>query len=121
MRADELIEILRDLPGDANVVVAVVDPVVDGAEEVTLRRFDLDILLPEGDEGESWLVVGEESDLDAFLDVIESAEDASGNGSADTEIVETLVADEVIPPDTATSSDDDEVVGQVVGFEQSER
>lgn len=114
MRADELIEILRDLPPDANVVVAVVDPVTEGADEVTLRRYDLDVLLPEGDEGESWLVVGEESDLDAFLDVIESGEDGD-------ESVETLVADEVIPPSPVAETDDDEVVGQVVGFEQSER
>lgn len=119
MRADELIEILRDLPPDANVVVAVVDPVTEGADEVTLRRYDLDVLLPEGDEGESWLVVGEESDLDAFLDVIESGADDTENGDGSPE---TLVADEVIPPSpVAETDDDDEVVGQVVGFEQSER
>lgn len=72
MRADELIEILKDLPADANVVIAVVDPVDNDAEEISLRRFDLDLLLPEAEDGEAWLVVGEEADLDAFLDAIDS-------------------------------------------------
>lgn len=83
MRADELIEILKELPGDANVVIAVVDPVDTEAEEISLKRFDLDVLLPDAEDGEAWLVVGEEADLDAFLDAIDSDEDDDDDDDAD--------------------------------------
>jgi hypothetical protein len=94
MRADELIEILKELPADAEVVIAVVEPVEDDSEEISLKRYDLDLLLPEAEDGEAWLVVGEEADLDAFLDAIDSEsddeshdhdDDDDGDDEADTD------------------------------------
>jgi hypothetical protein len=88
MRADELIEILKELPGDANVVIAVVDPVDTDSEEISLKRFDLDVLLPEAEDGEAWLVVGEEADLDAFLDAIDGDDDDDDADDADADDAE---------------------------------
>lgn len=75
MRAEELIEILKELPGDANVVIAVVDPVDADSDEIALKRFDIDVLLPDAEDGEAWIVVGEEEDLEAFLDAYEDGDD----------------------------------------------
>jgi uncharacterized Zn finger protein len=80
MRADELIQILKELPADAEVVIAVVEPVDNDADEISLKRYDLDVLLPEAEDGEAWLVVGEEADLDAFLDAIDGDDEGEDEG-----------------------------------------
>lgn len=80
MRVRELIDILRDQPPDAEVELAVVAPVDDDNEDITVDRYSVEGVLPwEGDEGDDglviWLVGGEDDDVDSFLDAIEEHED----------------------------------------------
>jgi hypothetical protein len=78
MRVHELIDILSDQPADAEVELAVIAPVEDGSDDITVDRYFVDGVLPweddeDDDEGELtiWLVGGEEPDVNAFLDAIE--------------------------------------------------
>jgi hypothetical protein len=79
MRVSELIDILREQPADAEVELAVVAPVTDEADDITVDRFAIDGVLPweddeeDGDEGglAIWLIGGEDADVDVFLDAIE--------------------------------------------------
>ena len=75
MNVRELIDILRDQPPDAEVELAVVAPVDDDDEDITVDRYLLEGVLPWEDEGGDgiviWLVGGEEDDVDSFLDAIE--------------------------------------------------
>ncbi len=79
MRVRELIDILRDQPPDAEVELAVVAPVEDDNEDITVDRYSVEGVLPWDDEGEDgpviWLVGGEDDDVDSFLDAIEEHED----------------------------------------------
>lgn len=82
MRVSELIDILRDYPGDLEIELAVVAPVDENEPTITVDRFPVEGVLPwsdegEGDEGDDqviWLIGGEEDDVDAFLDAIEDGE-----------------------------------------------
>ena len=80
MRVSELIEILQDQPPDAEVELAIVAPVVDENDDITVDRYSVEGMLPwqddEPDEDNEdgltiWLVGGEDDDVDAFLDAIE--------------------------------------------------
>ena len=82
MRVNELIDILSDQPPDAEVELAVIAPVDEMSDDITVDRYFVDGVLPwqdaedaEGNEivGELsiWLVGGEEADVNAFLDAIE--------------------------------------------------
>jgi hypothetical protein len=80
MRVSELIEILKDQPPDAEVELAVVSPVADDNEDITVDRYSVEGVLPwQDDEPDAdnedglviWLVGGEDDDVDAFLDAIE--------------------------------------------------
>ena len=79
MRVSELIDILSDQPADAEVELAVIAPVEEGNEDITVDRYFVDGVLPwedseDGDEEPEvviWLVGGEEADVNAFLDAIE--------------------------------------------------
>lgn len=83
MRVHELIDILTDQPPDSEVELAVIAPVEDSSEDITVDRYFVDGVLPwqdaEDDEGAEiadgeltiWLVGGEEGDVNAFLDAIE--------------------------------------------------
>ena len=83
MRVHELIDILNDQPPDAEVELAVIAPVEDSTEDITVDRYFVDGVLPwqdaEDDDGNEiadgevtiWLVGGEEGDVNAFLDAIE--------------------------------------------------
>ncbi|HEY7628758.1 MAG TPA: hypothetical protein VH761_16930 [Ilumatobacteraceae bacterium] len=83
MRVSELIEILRDQPPDAEVELAIVAPVVDENDDITVDRYSVEGMLPwqddEPDDDEDglviWLVGGEDDDVDAFLDAIEHPDD----------------------------------------------
>jgi hypothetical protein len=97
MRVNELIDILRDQPAEAEVELAVVAPVEDDADDITVDRYVIDGVLPwidaddepslddDGiDEGKPasadgaitvWLVGGVDADVDAFLDAIEQTVD----------------------------------------------
>jgi hypothetical protein len=80
MRVQELIDILSDQPPEAEVELAVIAPVDDENEDITVDRYFIDGVLPwEDDEDDEesdgeltvWLVGGEEGDVNAFLDAIE--------------------------------------------------
>lgn len=78
MRVHELIDILSDQPADAEVELAVIAPVEEGSDDITVDRYFVDGVLPwedddddEEDELTIWLVGGEEPDVNAFLDAIE--------------------------------------------------
>ncbi len=75
MRVSELIDILRDQPPDAEVELAVVAPVDDENEDITVDRYSVEGVLPWQDDDDEdtviWLVGGEEDDVDSFLDAIE--------------------------------------------------
>ena len=79
MRVSELIEILKDQPADAEVELAVVAPVDDDNDNITVDRYSVEGMLPwtddDSDEIVIWLVGGEEDDVDAFLDAIEDEHD----------------------------------------------
>jgi hypothetical protein len=78
MRVSELIEILKDQPQDAEVELAVVAPVDDDSQDITVDRYSVEGMLPWTDDDSEevviWLVGGEEDDVDAFLDAIEEDE-----------------------------------------------
>jgi hypothetical protein len=84
MRVSELIEILQDQPPDAEVELAIVAPVVDENDDITVDRYSVEGMLPwqddepdeENEDGLTiWLVGGEDDDVDAFLDAIEHPDD----------------------------------------------
>jgi ABC-type Zn2+ transport system substrate-binding protein/surface adhesin len=82
MLVSELIAALQKQPADSEVELAVIAPVSDDVEDITVDRYALDTLLPwTEDEGEDagttiiWLVGGDDDDVDAFLDAIESEDD----------------------------------------------
>jgi hypothetical protein len=84
MRVNELIEILKDQPPDAEVELAIVAPVIDEHDDITVDRYSVEGMLPwqddEPDEDNEegvviWLVGGEDDDVDAFLDAIEHPDD----------------------------------------------
>ena len=72
MRITELLDILRDYPHDWEVELAVIAPVDDTDEDITVDRYTIEGVLPweddEGDEKLLWLVGGEDDNVDAFLD-----------------------------------------------------
>ena len=81
MLVSELIDILRDQPADAEVELAVVAPVSDDAEDITVDRYAVDGVLP-WDDGDDegiviWLIGGEDADVDVFLDAIEQPGEAA--------------------------------------------
>ena len=79
----ELIDMLKDQPPDAEVELAIVAPVGDEEDDITVDRYSIDGMLPWRDEDEDgnddelviWLVGGETDDVEAFLDAIENQED----------------------------------------------
>ena len=82
MRVSELMDILRDQPPDAEIELAIVAPVTDEEEDITVDRYTIDGMLPWHDEDEEgndedlviWLVGGEPDDVESFLDAIEQSE-----------------------------------------------
>jgi hypothetical protein len=85
MRVSELIDILRDYPGDLEIELAVVAPVDDAEPTITVDRFPVEGVLPwnddEDDGGEQviWLIGGDDDEVDAFLDAIEEGDDDQGD------------------------------------------
>ena len=83
MRVSELIEMLNDQPPDAEVELAIVAPVDDDNDDITVDRYSIEGMLPWQDEEEDgadselviWLVGGEDDDVESFLDAIENPED----------------------------------------------
>lgn len=82
MLVSELIDILRDQPGDAEVEIAVVAPVGEDDGDITVDRFPLEGVYPwsESDPDDPdaeptsvWLICGDEDDVDEFIDALEDA------------------------------------------------
>jgi hypothetical protein len=79
MRVSELIDMLKDQPPDAEVELAIVAPLTEEEDDITVDRYSVEGMLPwqdEDDEGNEedvviWLVGGEDDDVEAFLDAIE--------------------------------------------------
>jgi hypothetical protein len=79
MRVSELIDMLKDQPPDAEVELAIIAPVDDDSDDITVDRYSVEGMLPWQDDDEDgnadelvvWLVGGEDDDVDAFLDAIE--------------------------------------------------
>ena len=80
MRVNELIDILSDQPADAEVELAVIAPVDETSDDITVDRYFVDGVLPWQDADDDgaeagdltiWLVGGEDADVNAFLDAIE--------------------------------------------------
>lgn len=74
MNVRELIDILTDQPPDAEVELAVIEPLETESDDITVDRYPVDGVLPwtdDDDEGlVSWLIGGEDADVDAFLDAV---------------------------------------------------
>jgi hypothetical protein len=84
MLVRELIDILKDHDPDLEVELAVVAPVEDESDDITVDRYPVDGVLPwEDDDAELsadesrviWLVGGEENDVEAFLDAVEEPDE----------------------------------------------
>ncbi len=78
MRVSELMDMLRDQPPDAEVELAVIAPVEDDSEDITVDRYSVEGMLPWNDDDDElviWLVGGEDDDVEAFLDAIENDHD----------------------------------------------
>ena len=50
MRVNELIEILKDQPPDAEVELAIIAPVVDENDDITVDRYSVEGMLPWQDD-----------------------------------------------------------------------
>ena len=76
MRIAELVDILRDYPQEWEVELAVIAPIEDESPEITVDRYSIEGVLPweeeEGDEKLLWLVGGEDDNVDAFLDALDT-------------------------------------------------
>lgn len=80
MRVSELIDILRDQDPESEVELAIVAPVDDDSDDISLDRYTVAAVLPwepddeDEEEGETvlWLVGGEDDDVEAFLDAVEA-------------------------------------------------
>lgn len=83
MRVSELIDILREQPSDAEVELAIVAPVSEDADDITVDRYEIDGVLPWSDDEDDedgpaglsiWLIGGENEDVDSFIDALEQPE-----------------------------------------------
>lgn len=77
MNVAELIDILRDLDPETVVEMAIVAPVDDNSEEITVDQYPVEGVLPrdpEDHDGEPmvWLIGGEANDVDEFIDAVET-------------------------------------------------
>ena len=84
MTVSELIDMLRDQPPDAEVELAVIAPVDDDSEDITVDRYSVEGMLPWNDDDDDemvvWLVGGEDNDVEAFLDAIDNDETTPEHG-----------------------------------------
>ena len=84
MHVRELIDILSEQPPDAEVELAVIAPVDEDSDDITVDRYPVDGVLPWNDDDDEglviWLIGGEDDDVDAFLDAVE--QDTPGHDTA---------------------------------------
>lgn len=74
----ELIDMLSHYSGDQIVEMAVVAPVNDGDDDITIDRNVIDGVMPwnhdDTDDEVVWLVGGNQADVDTFIDALEIGE-----------------------------------------------
>ena len=74
MNVRELIEILKDHDPEAEVELALVAPVDDDNEDITVDRYSIEGVMPWEDDDDPtptvWLVGGEDEDVDAFIEAV---------------------------------------------------
>lgn len=80
MNVSELIDILRDLDPETVVEMAIVAPVDVHSDEITVDQYSVEGVLPRdpGDHAGQpmvWLIGGDSSDVDEFIDAVESHSD----------------------------------------------
>jgi hypothetical protein len=87
MNVRELLDILQEYPDDLEVELAVIAPVVEADDDIAIDRYVVEGVMPwEDDDGESvWLIGGEEDDVEAFIDAIDSPEDDDEDEDASTD------------------------------------
>ena len=81
MNVHELIEILKDYPGETEIEMGIIAPVTD-EDQIAVDRYPIEGVLPweddEASDGDGdavlWLIGGEEDDVETFLDAIEEDE-----------------------------------------------
>lgn len=75
MQVRELLDILAEQDPASEVELAVIAPVEESADDITVDRYTVEGVLPWVDDGEDlpviWLIGGADSDVDVFLDAIE--------------------------------------------------
>ena len=80
MNVAELMDILKDLDPEAVLELAIVAPVTADDESITVDQYTVEGILPrdpDDHDGESvvWLIGGETSDVDEFIDAIGADDD----------------------------------------------
>ena len=88
MNVAELIDILKDLDPEAIVELAIVAPVVAADDTITVDQYTVEGILPRDPadhDGESvvWLIGGEASDVDEFIEAIGGEEELPRAGDGD--------------------------------------
>lgn len=75
MQVRELMDILAEHPPESEIELAVIAPVEEQADDITVDRYTVEGVLPWVDDGEDlpviWLIGGADTDVDVFLDAIE--------------------------------------------------
>ena len=75
MRVTELMDLLRVVPQDWEVELAVVAPVEPDDAHITVDRYSIEGVMPWEDDDKDqallWLVGGEDDNVDAFLDAVD--------------------------------------------------
>lgn len=106
MNVTELIEALSDLPGELEVVLALVEQDEDEAE-LLVEQFSIDQVVPfEADDDEPaqvWLVSGDEDDVAAFVQALDDAEDDEDDDDDDDEDEDDDDGDDDDDPEAVTS------------------
>ena len=71
----ELIDMLSHHPGDTVVEMSIIAPIKEGDDDITVDRYHIDGIMPwsdgEDDDVVVWLVGGDDTDVDVFIDAIE--------------------------------------------------
>lgn len=80
VNVSELIDILRDLDPETIVEMAIVAPVDEDSEEITVDQFAVEGVLPRDPDDHDgqpmvWLIGGEATDVDEFIDAVETQSD----------------------------------------------
>lgn len=81
MNIAELMDILKDLDPETSVEMAIIAPVSEDSEEITVDQYSVEGVLPRDPSDHDgdlvvWLIGGEPRDVDEFIDAVEDHADA---------------------------------------------